>query len=102
MTAAQEAQQLDSVTDIVQEKEMDESKAKDAMTALSTASAVGSDAETELAKIEVSKEDVAVIVEELEVREDVAVRALREVLSEGSVGDGHSAVSAALRKLVVS
>ena len=103
MTAAEEAKQLDSVTDMVHEKvAMDESKAKDAMTALSTTSAVGDDGDKKLANIQVSKEDIALIVSELEVSNDVAERALREVVSDGCGVENGGVVAAALRKLIVS
>jgi len=105
MTAADEAKQLDSVTDMFHEKvAMDESKAKDAMTALggttSSSSAVGGSS----SEIKVSKEDVEVIVSEMEVSEDVAVRVLREVVVEEGleVTTGNSVVAAALRKLISS
>mmetsp|Transcript_17368 Transcript_17368/g.16838 ORF Transcript_17368/g.16838 Transcript_17368/m.16838 type:complete len:98 (+) Transcript_17368:136-429(+) len=97
MTAAEEAKQLDSVTDIVQEKEMDESKAKDAMSALSTTvPSMLSDEKN--AKIAVSKEDVDVIVSELEVTEETAIKALREVAANGQ----SPLLEAALRSLIVS
>ncbi len=98
MTAADEAKQLDSVTDIVHEKEMDESKAKDAMSALSTVQNV-SESDKMNAKIAaVSKEDVNVIVSELEVTEDVAMKALRDA---ASTVDGTNVLEEALRNLVV-
>lgn len=103
MTAEEEAKQLDSVTDVVHEKEFDASKAQEAMTALSTAPQVGSGANSSVGvkkAISVSKEDVAVIVTELEVTEDVAEKALREATEE--VGEGKSPLASALRRLVVS
>ena len=89
-----EAKQLDSVTDVVQEKELDASKAQEAMSALSTASASVKDQQA--AASQVSKEDVALVIDQLEVTEDVAIRALMEVAGE------EKPVVAALRKLITS
>ena len=101
MTAAQEAKQLDSVTDVVQEKELDASKAQKAMTSLGATKQGGKhQAAAATASIAVSKEDVALIVTEMEVTEEEATRVLREVAEE--VGEGQSLVAAALRRLVVS
>mmetsp|Transcript_62870 Transcript_62870/g.185692 ORF Transcript_62870/g.185692 Transcript_62870/m.185692 type:complete len:102 (-) Transcript_62870:494-799(-) len=101
MTAEDEAKQLDSVTDVVHEKEFDASKAKEAMTALLIAPQAGASSITGGKKaISVSKDDVAVIVSELEVSEDVAEKALREATEE--VGDGKSPLAAALRSLIIS
>ena len=97
--AENEAKQLDSVTDRQEEKDFDESKAAEAMSALSSAAdtkAGESDGNT----VKVSKEDVAVIVKELDVTEDEAKAALRAAAAE--VGEGQSPVAAALRSLVVS
>ena len=100
MAAEQEAKQLDSVTDRYEEKELDASKAQEAISALSTNSANAAAVEKVVA---VSKEDVALIVSELEVTEEVAERVLREVaLQDGVGGDGDSMVVAALRRLVTS
>lgn len=100
MAAEQEAKQLDSVTDRYEEKELDASKAQLAISALSTNSANAATVEKVVA---VSKEDVALIVSELEVTEEVAERVLREVaLQDGVGGDGESMVVAALRRLVTS
>jgi NACalpha-BTF3-like transcription factor len=93
MTAREEAKQLDSVTDRVQDKEFDENVAKDAMSALRKQSE--NQAEQQQA-VAVSKEDVDLIVEQLEVSREEAERALREVKDE----DGKSALFLALRKLV--
>jgi hypothetical protein len=100
MTAEDEAKQLDSVTDRVQEQELDESKANQAMAALASASKKSSADQNK--DISVLKEDIDVIVEELEVTEDMAAAALREVAAgDGSLA-GESLVAAALRSLVVS
>jgi hypothetical protein len=100
MAAEQEAKQLDSVTDRYEEKELDASKAQQAISALSTNSANAATVEKVVA---VSKEDVALIVSELEVTEEVAERVLREVALQDGVGeDGDSMVVAALRRLVTS
>mmetsp|Transcript_46490 Transcript_46490/g.68731 ORF Transcript_46490/g.68731 Transcript_46490/m.68731 type:complete len:102 (+) Transcript_46490:39-344(+) len=100
MNAAEEAKQLDSVTDHVQEQELDASKAKEAMSALAKGPPVSSMEDSAgKAKAAVSKDDVALIVSELEVSEDVAERALREVGSKAE--GGKSVVAEALRQLVV-
>jgi NACalpha-BTF3-like transcription factor len=96
MTAEEEAKQLDSVTDRVQETELDASRSNKALSALNS-SKLGATA----ASISVKKEDVNVIVSELEVTEDEAAAALRAVAAEGSV-DGGSLVTEALRRLVTS
>ena len=98
--AENEAKQLDSVTDRHQEKDFDESKAKEAMSALSSAADSKAGESDGSAVVKVSKEDVAVIVKELEVTEDEAKAALRAAAAE--VGEGQSPVAAALRSLVVS
>lgn len=101
MTAEDEAKQLDSVTDRHQEKDFDESKAKEAMSALTSNTAAGRGTGGKNSAtgkdIKVTKEDVAVIVAELEVTEDEAKAALRS-----SACDGKTSVAAALRKLVAS
>ena len=106
MTAEQEAKQLDSVTDFVKEREMDESKAKTAMSQLSKQS---SDNDTnkvsdiqKMNKIAVSKDDITIICSELEVSEDIAARALRQVIHDGLVNESTTALGEALRKLVTS
>ena len=81
MTKQDEAKQLDSVTDVVQEKELDASKAQEAMSALATSAASVKDLNA--AALTVSKEDVAFIVDQLEVTEDVATKMLRDVSDGG-------------------
>eukprot|EP00565_Helicotheca_tamesis_P007000 CAMPEP_0185732394 /NCGR_PEP_ID=MMETSP1171-20130828/16020_1 /TAXON_ID=374046 /ORGANISM="Helicotheca tamensis, Strain CCMP826" /LENGTH=102 /DNA_ID=CAMNT_0028401867 /DNA_START=52 /DNA_END=360 /DNA_ORIENTATION=+ len=102
MTKEEEAKQLDSVTDVVQEKELDSSKANEAMAALSIgteeSAAKGSASEKH---VSVSQEDVDIIVSELEVSEELAERTLREVGEDMGV-EGKPALAAALRRLVVS
>ena len=99
MTAAEEAKQLDSVTDVVQEgATINESKAQDAMSALKTNNEISAE-DIRATKIKVSKEDVDLIVLELEVSEDVAIWTLREVSLKES---GGWVVAKALRKLIVS
>lgn len=104
MTAEDEAKQLDSVTDRVQEKELDESRANQALGALSSGAAAASSTTGDASKtIAVKKEDVDVIVAELEVTEDEAEAALREAAGEGNGNiEGQQLVAAALRRLVVS
>lgn len=92
MTAEEEAKQLDSVTDRVHETELDESRSNQALSALNSAKSGSAAA----ASISVKKEDVDVIVAELEVTEDEAAAALRDVAAEG----GNRAD--ALRRLVTS
>mmetsp|Transcript_22351 Transcript_22351/g.36981 ORF Transcript_22351/g.36981 Transcript_22351/m.36981 type:complete len:96 (-) Transcript_22351:948-1235(-) len=93
MTAREEAQQLDSVTDRVQDREFDANVAKNAMCALTKQE----DSQTEQQHtVAVSKEDVDLIVDQLEVSREEAEKALREVKEE----DGKSAIFLALKKLV--
>jgi NACalpha-BTF3-like transcription factor len=75
-TKKEEAKQLDSVTDYIQERELDASKAQEAMSALSTTHADSESADA-ASQVAVSKEDVALIMTELEVSQDVAEKALR-------------------------
>jgi len=100
-----------------QEQELDEGKANEAMSALTinkNASSDGKDGNdangsnnNNTTKRKVSKDDVAFIVDELEVTNEVAEKALRDVL-DGMVEDGNSELSsasivtAALRHLIVS
>mmetsp|Transcript_19819 Transcript_19819/g.24440 ORF Transcript_19819/g.24440 Transcript_19819/m.24440 type:complete len:105 (-) Transcript_19819:15-329(-) len=104
MTAIDEAKQLDSVTDRVQENEtLDSSKAKSAMAALTSNSTDDGAAHLKkLAKIKVSEEDVAIIVDELEESDETATRALREVIFEGIAEKGGSPLGEALRRLLVA
>jgi|EP01083_Nonionella_stella_P226580 NACalpha-BTF3-like transcription factor len=103
MTAENEEKQLDSVTDRVQEHEtLDSSKAKSAMAALTSTSSAGVSDQKKLAKIKISKEDVEIIMNELEVSEDVASGALREVIFEGTIEEGKSPLGEALRRLLVA
>lgn len=102
MTAKDEAKQLDSVTDRVMDREsMSASKATEAMSALAS-KRDETDPNVILDSIQVSKEDVDLIVNELEVTEDIATKTLRQVLSQGLVPEGESAVGEALRRLIVS
>lgn len=100
MTAAAEAKQLDSVTDRVQEKELDESKANQAMAALTSSANKASAAKNK--QVAVLREDIDVIVEELEVTEDVAAEALRAAALEDGELKGESLIASALRRLVTS
>lgn len=102
MTAADEAKQLDSVTDRVMDQEsMSASKATEAMSALAS-KRNKDDQDVLLDSIQVSKEDVDLIVAELEVTDEMATKALKEVMSQGLVNEGQSAVGEALRKLIVT
>mmetsp|Transcript_10846 Transcript_10846/g.31560 ORF Transcript_10846/g.31560 Transcript_10846/m.31560 type:complete len:98 (+) Transcript_10846:153-446(+) len=96
MAAAAEAKQLDSVTDVVKEAEIDTAKAQEAI-GLISANKDDDHKAAALAAVTVSKADVELIVSELEVTEDVAERALREVSLEAT---GGSVVEAALRMLI--
>jgi len=108
--AQEQAKQLDSVTDRVQEKEVDATKAQEAMTALSTppggtsgggtAPGGGVGAGSPGVAVALSRDDVDLIVSELEITEEAAETALREVAP--TVKEGESLVVAALRKLVTS
>lgn len=99
MTAADEAKQLDSVTDRFKEAEIDASRAQQAMSALSSANKEEDSKAAALASVAVSKDEVALIVSELEVTEEEAEGALREVAAGGDEGN---MLDAALRKLVTS
>ena len=88
-----EAKQLDSVTDYVQERELDAGKAQEAMSALSSTQA---SQHADIEQVAVSKEDVDLIMSELEVPQDVAERALRSV----TVDNEKLRVVEALRQLV--
>jgi HYPK UBA domain len=99
MAAEAEAKQLDSVTDVVKEAELDASKAKEAMTALSSAKREDDSKAAALAAVTISRDDVMLIVSELEVTEDVAERVLREVALEAEDGN---ILETALRRLVTS
>lgn len=96
-TQKEQAQQLDSVTDRVQESELDASKAQEAMSALTSAKnqSTAADAASQVA---VSKEDVALVMSEMEVTQDVAERALRRVKTD----DESKRVVEALRHLVTT
>jgi|EP00979_Chaetoceros_neogracilis_P002290 NACalpha-BTF3-like transcription factor len=80
--------QLDSVTDRVEDNEAcDTSKATAAMSSLVSGEQVNKD---DIASVEVSKDDVALLVSELEITDDRAIQVLKEVTTVGE----------ALRKLV--
>ena len=104
MTEAEaQAKQLDSVTDRVQETELDASKAQEAMSALSSSDDKQDAAAAALASIAVSKDDVALIVSEMEVSKEVAEKVLREVaFANQENGGSKSVLEEALRKLVTS
>ena len=96
----QEAEKgVDKVTDYVEEQELDSSKTAAALSSFTETEEAREKREAEeahereLAKVKVKKEDVALIVAELEVDEQQAKRALRE-----AGGD----LATALRKLVAA
>ena len=101
--AQAQAKQLDSVTDLHQETEVDATRAQEAMGALSSAPASG-DHRNENGGSLVVAEDVALICDELDVTEDVAKRALREAAAELGVTqrEGQALVIKALKKLITS
>jgi len=94
-----EAKQLDSVTDMVQEQELDASQALQAMSALSSDKKKEDHKSDALASVVIKKEDIAMVVEEMEISEELAEKVLREVAVEGHESN---LVVAALRKLVTS
>ena len=106
--AKSQAKQLDSVTDVVQEQEVDAERAQEAMSALSSNhrdAAWLSEAQQAAMANAVTKEDVDLILSELDnVTEELAVRTLRDVAVELGITkrDGDALVVAALRKLVTS
>lgn len=105
MTAAAEAKHLDSVTDHVQEQELDEGRVTSAMSALSInkstdANGSGVDASSASTRT-VSKEDIAFIVEQLECTNEVAEKALRDVVVEDEENSS-AIVGAALRLLITT
>ena len=91
-----QAKQLDSVTDRVEEQEVDLAAAQQAMSSLGGAAVDGA------AAIDVNAADIQVICDELEVTEEVATKVLRQVMAEGLVSaDDHEMwVAAALRHLI--
>lgn len=93
-----QAKQLDSVTDVVQEQEVDATRAMEAMSALSPKNSETAQAIAEA--VSVSQEDVDLIVAELEVTEELARTTLSKVVAEKNSND--PLVVAALRKLVTS
>mmetsp|Transcript_70425 Transcript_70425/g.197519 ORF Transcript_70425/g.197519 Transcript_70425/m.197519 type:complete len:108 (+) Transcript_70425:143-466(+) len=97
--SSMEAKQLDSVTDMVQEQELDASKVQQAMNSLSSAKAEDDGRAATLAAVVVTQEDIDMIVNEMEVSEELADKVLREVAVEGHQD---RMVEAALRKLVTS
>jgi len=81
------------VTDNVEERELDAGKAMEAMSALGSSRQAATE---EASQVAVSKEDVQLIMLEMEVSKDVAARALRSVV----VTEEGSRVAEALRHLV--
>mmetsp|Transcript_8983 Transcript_8983/g.18648 ORF Transcript_8983/g.18648 Transcript_8983/m.18648 type:complete len:99 (-) Transcript_8983:121-417(-) len=98
MTEAEnQAKQLDSVTDRVEEQEVDIAKAQQAMSALGAGAAESQASDADVA---VSADDVKIMCEELEVTEEMATKTLREVARDTK--EGESIVAAALRKLITT
>lgn len=100
--AEAEAKQLDSVTDMVAEQTVDETKAQAAMSALSSVKESTATKIQEVASI--VKEDVELIMSELDVTEDVARKTLHDVAVEKKISkrEDDALVKAALQKLVTS
>ena len=96
MEKHEQAKQLDSVTDRVQEQEVDALRAQQAMSSLSSKNEDSDMNSSD--QVAVSKEDIDLIVSELEVTEEHAKKTLQEVA--GSLKEGDTLVVAALRKLV--
>ena len=96
MTAADEAKQLDSVTDRVAETELDSSRANQALGALAAAK------QSEVHSSTVKQEDVDVIVAELECLREEAVESLKKSLEEDGTLEGEELISHALTRLVSS
>ena len=101
--AQAQAKQLDSVTDVHQETEVDATRAQEAMGVLSSAQTSGDRRSDNVGTLVVA-DDVALICDELDVTEEVAKRALREAAVELGVTqrEGQSLVIKALKKLVTS
>jgi NACalpha-BTF3-like transcription factor len=97
-TDQEQAKQLDSVTDVVQEKELDQNKAQEAMASLAGA-AKGQSTKT-TPTLQVSKEDVTLIMTQMEVSEDEAIRALQETAVV--MAEGKSLPVETLRRMVTS
>jgi NACalpha-BTF3-like transcription factor len=91
--------QLDSVTDRVQEKDVGLDTQK-ALQAVSGLHAVAAPSTAAAMHGSFQNEDVALIVNELDVTEEAAEKALQQVV--GTVQNGESLVAAALRKLVMT
>jgi|Transcript_7882 NACalpha-BTF3-like transcription factor len=97
-TDQEQAKQLDSVTDVVQEKELDQNKAQEAMASL--AGAAKSQSTKTTPTLQVSKEDVTLIMTQMEVSEDEAIRALQETAVV--MAEGKSLPVETLRRMVTS
>lgn len=102
--AQAQAKQLDSVTDVVQDTELDASKAQQAMlSALQGGSGAQQAADGGVATLKVNRDDVALIVQEFDgtVTDDMAERTLREVYAE-TRAEGDALLEAALRRLLTA
>jgi NACalpha-BTF3-like transcription factor len=97
VTDQEQAKQLDSVTDVVQEKELDQNKAQEAMASLGVAE---QSTKTKTPTLQVSKEDVTLIMTHMEVSEEEAIRALQETAVE--MEKGKSLPVETLRRMVTS
>ena len=99
--AQAQAKQLDSVTDVVQDTELDASKVQQAMASVgggvASAAAVSS-------TFKVSKDHVKIIVDEFDgyFTEDQAEKVLRDAHVESKLEGGDELLKAALQKLLAS
>jgi len=105
--AQEQAKQLDSVTDNVQETEVDETKAQEAMGALSAGKAADASSKAAAGHHAVENksillpQDVDLICNELDVTEETAKRALREAAMELAAKDNNNGQASAESSLVV-
>ena len=105
--AQAQAKQLDSVTDVVQDTELDASKVQQAMASVGGgASGMGVDSAAAAASstFKVSKDHVKIIVDEFDgyFTEDQAEKVLRDVHVESKLEGGDELLKAALQKLLAS
>lgn len=99
---AKQAQQLDSVTDVVQEQDMDSAKAQQALqNAFSSSTSLQQEqASNNHDQTTTMKTQIDFIVQELEVTEEMAHTTLQQVMTTDSSLQGDALLTAALRKLV--
>eukprot|EP00529_Nitzschia_sp_RCC80_P034458 CAMPEP_0113469662 /NCGR_PEP_ID=MMETSP0014_2-20120614/16020_1 /TAXON_ID=2857 /ORGANISM="Nitzschia sp." /LENGTH=107 /DNA_ID=CAMNT_0000362157 /DNA_START=187 /DNA_END=510 /DNA_ORIENTATION=+ /assembly_acc=CAM_ASM_000159 len=101
--AQAQAKQLDSVTDVVQDTELDASKVQQAMASVGGgAGGGGASAAAASSTFKVSKDHVKTIVDEFDgyFTEDQAEKMLRDVHVESKLDSGDELLKAALQKLL--